>query len=372
MAGPSGRESASLSDQLFHQPYQFDFFQAVRLLEAIAREEGAHDPQSTLQPVGGDHLPHQEVVRFRALPSLSFPAGPISQIRQNESSDDSGSDRTPLREMTVAFMGLTGPSGVLPQHYTSLLIERCHVTFKDYTLRDFFDVFNHRSISLFFRAWEKYRFEFTHERFRRDPQSSGDDLFTFCLYSLVGLGTSGLRNRMTVQDDAVLYYGGHFAHGPRSAVALELLLADYFGLPVEVEQFAGRWLYLTEDVQSAMPGTAYPEGLNCELGRSVIIGKKVWEVQSKFRIKLGPLKYAEFLRFIPAGDALRPLWDLVRLYVGPEFTFDVQAILEAAEVPRCQIGRTTGVGSHLGWNTWLKSAPTPHDVGDAVFRLQEV
>ena len=372
MAGPSGREGAPLSDQLFEQAYHFDFFQAVRLLEALAREEGAENPREALQPVGGDNLPHREVVRFRALPSLSFPSGSISQIREKAPSFEPDNDRSPLREMTVAFMGLTGPSGVLPQHYSSLVIERCHVTHKDYTLRDFFDVFNHRSISLFFRAWEKYRFEFTYERFRHDPQSTGDDLFTFCLYSLVGLGTSGLRDRMTVQDDAVLYYGGHFAHGPRSAVSLELLLADYFGLQAEVEQFFGRWLYLTEDVQSAMPGKAHPEGLNCELGKSVIIGKKVWEVQSKFRIKLGPLSYAEFLRFIPAGDALRPLWDLVRLYVGLEFTFDVQAILKAAEVPRCQIGRTTGVGSHLGWNTWLKSAPTPHDVGDAVFRLQEV
>ncbi len=370
MAGQSGREGTALSDQLFEQAYHFDFFQAVRLLEGLARERASDDPAAARQAVGRDCPPHREVVRFRALPSLSFPAGSISHIRDLDASDDPDA-LTPLAEMTVAFMGLTGPSGVLPQHYSSLLIERCHVSHKDYTLRDFFDLFNHRTISLFFRAWEKYRFEFTYERFRHDPQSRGDDLFTFCLYCLVGLGTAGLRGRMAVQDEAVLYYGGHFAHGPRSAVSLELLLADHFGLPVEVEQFCGRWLYLSDDVQSSMPNRKNPEGLNCELGKSVIIGSKVWEVQSKFRIKLGPMNYAAFLRFIPSGDALRPLWDLVRLYVGHEFSFEVQAILMAGEVPHCQIGRTTGAGSHLGWNTWLKSGPTPRDVGDAVFRLQE-
>lgn len=370
MASQSGRDSAPLSSQLFEQAYQFDFFQAVRLLEALAREQASETPTTVREPVGYDSVPSREVVRFCVLPSLSFPAGSIGQIRHLASADEADASN-PLAEMSVAFMGLTGPSGVLPQHYTSLLIERCHVTYKDSTLRDFFDLFNHRTISLFYRAWEKYRFEFTYERFRKDPQSTGQDLFTFCLYCLIGLGTADLRDRISVQDDVPLYYGGHFAHHPRPVVSLKLLLADHFDVAVEIEQFCGRWLYLTEDVQSALPGRAYPEGLNCGLGQNVIIGKKVWEVQSKFRVQLGPLTYAEFLRFIPAGDALRPLWDLVRLYVGLEYTFDVQAFLKAAEVPRCQIGRSTGVGSHLGWNTWLKSRPMSRDVGDAVFRLQE-
>ena len=369
MAGQSGRESAPLSDQLIKEAYRFDFFQAVRLLERMARERAGDDPRATRHPVGMDHPPGQEIARFRALPSLSFPAGSISEIKPNPAADEPGLVTRPP-EMTVAFMGLTGPSGVLPQHYTSLVIERCSVAHHDHTLRDFFDLFNHRAISLFFRAWEKYRFPFAYERFRLDSQSTDDDLFTFCLYCLVGLGTSGLRNRLGVDDETVLFYGGHFAHNPRSAVSLELLLRDHFGLPVEVQQFRGRWLYLTEDVQSLLPSARRPDGLNRELGRSVIIGKRVWDVQSKFRITLGPLSYAEFLRFIPSGKALKQLCDLVRLYVGPEFTFDVQAIVKAAEVPRCRIGRAGKPGSHLGWNAWVRTHPASRDAEDAVFRFE--
>jgi type VI secretion system protein ImpH len=370
MAGKGGRKSAPLSDQLVSAAHGFDFFQAVRLLEGLARERAAENPDAARYSVGQDRRPNQEVVRFRALPSLSFPAGAISQIHLNGTMD--GADEpVPLAEMTVAFMGLTGPSGVLPQHYTSLVIERCHTAHKDNTLRDFFDLFNHRTISLFFRAWGKYRFQFAYERFRHESPSAEIDLLTSCLYCLVGLGTKGLRKRLAVDDETLLYYSGHFAHHPRSSVSLECLLSDHFDMKVELEQFHGRWLYLDDDVQSSLPCNKWPEGLNSSLGRSVIIGKKVWDVQSKFRIKVGPLSYSEFLRFIPSGNALRPLGDLARVYVGQEFTFDVQVVLKAAEVPACRIGGKAEPGSRLGWNTWLKSRPLAADVGDAVFRVEE-
>ena len=116
MASTNGRPDAPLSDQLFHEPYRFDFFQAVRLLERLARGAGRRAPQ----PVGHDHPPDQEAVRFRAHNSLSFPAAPIQQLQW--AGEEGQTTRPP--EMTVNFMGLTGPSGVLPFHYTRLLIQR--------------------------------------------------------------------------------------------------------------------------------------------------------------------------------------------------------------------------------------------------------
>ena len=91
--------------------------------------------------------------------------------------------------MTVAFMGLTGPLGVLPRHYTDLLLERGRR--KDWTLRDFLDIFNHRLISLFYRAWEKYRLPIVYEAaaWRHQENDCGSQY----LFDLMGLGTSGLR-----------------------------------------------------------------------------------------------------------------------------------------------------------------------------------
>ena len=379
MASQSRRTSPALSDQLLNEPYRFDFFQAVRLFEALARETAPEDRRATMQPVGGDALPSREVLRFRAMPGLTFPAGPISEVRRPAPPLASPTDPgaiAPSRsrpaaakpiEMTVAFMGLTGPSGVLPQHYTSLVIERCHAKYRDYSLRDFLDLFNHRAISHFYRAWDKYRFPVGYGRGR---QTGEEDLVTWCLYCLVGLGTPGLRGRMHVSDEAILYYGGHYAHHPRNANSLERLLADYFELSVDIEQFSGQWLYLSESEQSCFPSARHPEGLNMTLGESVIVGERVWDTQSKFRVRLGPVDYAWFLRLMPTGEALARLSDLVRLYVGKEFDFDVQPVLLAHEVPECQLTPDVSQGPRLGWNTWVRSEEFEHDVEDAVFRVE--
>lgn len=377
MASPGRRTNPAVSEQLLGEPYRFDFFQAVRLFEALARESATGDRRTSLLPVGGDALPSREVLRFRAMASLTFPAGPISAIQAP--SANGARSAVPARaqrspdgaasswEMTVAFLGLTGPSGVLPRHYTSLIIERTHPKHKDFALRDFLDLFNHRSISLFYRAWDKYRFPPGYERAQRTGEQ---DLFTFCLYSLAGFGTAGLRGRMRIDDEAILYYGGHYAHRPRSANSLERILADYFGLAVEVRQFFGQWLYLGETEQSCFPGPRHPQGLNMVLGESVLVGERVWDTQSKFRIRLGPVGYDWFRRLMPTGDALGALTDLVRLYVGAELDFDVQPVLKAREVPWCELSDDPAQGPRLGWNTWVRCGEFSEDVEDAVFCLE--
>jgi type VI secretion system protein ImpH len=365
MAAEAGGKGPGLSGELFREGYRFDFFQAVRLLERLAQERARQDPRCPQQPMGQDSPPDREAVRFRALPSLSFPAAAVSQISQPPA--DGPATDGPLRplEMVVAFLGLTGPQGVLPQHYTTLLLRRLRD--KDYALRDFLDLFHHRSISLFYRAWEKYRLPFAYERFRLEQAGEEADLCTWCLYCLVGLGTAGLRGRLEIDDEAFLYYSGHFAHYPRSAVALEGMLADYFELPVRVQQAQGQWLTLDAEDRSLLPGPELPQGRNHQLGVSVIVGERIWDVQSKFRLRLGPVSYAQFRRLMPNGDGLRPLCQFTRAYVGPELDFDVQPVLKAAEVPWCRLGADGSDGAYLGWNTWVGGNALGQDVDDAVF-----
>lgn len=353
MASKSRRKSLALIEKLEQEPYQFDFFQAVRTLEQAAGRTKSDDP-STRHPVGQDHAPRDEAVRFLALPSHTFPASEIASFHQKDS--------TTVPPMAVSFMGMTGPSGVLPQHYTQLVIDR--IRHKDFALRDFLDLFNHRAISLFYRAWRKYRFyvEFEHE-----AQQGREDLFTKCLYSLVGLGTPGLRNRQEFLDETFLYYSGHFAHSPRSAVSLRQIIADRFQLEIDVIQFVGQWLYLDEDDQSRPQGAnVLDEGNNC-LGATTVVGERVRSFENKFRLQLGPLSYREFQRFSPNGDRLIVLCQLVRSYVGPEFDFDIQPVLKAEAVPMCQLAGLDSQPSFLGWNTWTHNQAFSQDADDAVF-----
>jgi type VI secretion system protein ImpH len=241
---------------------------------------------------------------------------------------------------------------------------------KDFALRDFLDLFNHRITSLFYRAWQKYRFPFTYEQSYWSSTEEPEDVLTRCLYCLLGLGTDGLRGRLAFDDEALLFYAGHFAHYPRSAPSLERLLADYFELPLQVRQFHGQWLYLSEESQSSLPCGHWPEGLNAQLGRDVIVGQRVWDVEGKFRVRVGPLGYAGFRRLMPSGDVLQALSQMIRTYAGPQFDFDTQVVLKATEVPCCRLGGDGGDPSRLGWNTWILSAAADHDVDDAVFSLE--
>jgi len=293
--------------------------------------------------------------------------------------------------MTVSFMGLTGPSGVLPRHYTELLLrlERDAKGPEKRAMRAWFDLFNHRFISLFYRAWEKYRFYLAYERGKfLGPEP---DPFTRALFSLVGLGMSPLRHRLRVStrpelerdrrervtqidDLALLYYGGLFAQRTRSATALEALLGDYFQLAVNVRQFEGQWLTLDPANQSKLSGP----GSNCEMGVNLVAGDRVWDVQSRFRVRLGPVSYRRFREFLPdraASPDRRAFFlicHLIRLYVGPEFDFDVQIVLQADEVPACKLAEQDGDMPRLGWNTWVRSLPSGHDAEDAVFEREEV
>jgi type VI secretion system protein ImpH len=275
---------------LKNEPYRFDFFQAVRLLcLAFSRDES--QPTGT---VGEDYEPSEECVRFGAVVSHSFPAGAIQSFAQGTAAEHESPAILPPK-LLVSFMGLTGPNGVLPQHYTQLLIDR--VRQKDYALRDFLDLFNHRFISFFYRIWRKYRIAPTYEA----AKSSDDecDVVTQSLFSLIGLGTSGLRRRLLLYDETFLYYGGLYAQSTPTAVSLERIVQDYFNVPVRINQFRGQWLELERSDQSRLASDD-PYGLsNNRLGISSIAGQRVWSVENKFRVRIGPLSHQRFQDLLP-------------------------------------------------------------------------
>jgi type VI secretion system protein ImpH len=338
-AQPAEPAQPEIWDALLREPYCFDFFQAVRLLERLMPER---------EPVGKFVNPSREVVHFGAHPSVSFPPSQIHSLTRT--------DGEPAR-MTVNFMGLTGPLGVMPHYYTELVITRARA--KDHALREFFDIFNHRIVSLFFQAWQKYRFTVAYERGERDR-------FSHHLLDLLGLGTEGLQNRQLVADDSLIYYAGLLAQWPRSASALRQVLTDYFEVPVEIEQFAGGWFKLDKETQCCFEnGTTLSE----QLGVGAVVGDEIWDQQSSVRVKLGPLTLAQYVDFLPNGTAYQPLRGLLGFFAGAEFDFEVQLILKRDEVPACGLGADDGVAPQLGWVTWMKSTPFGRDPGDTILPI---
>jgi len=375
----SGREpDTDLIQELLKSPQDFEFFQAVRIIERMVIESSRGQRAS----VGGDAEAAGECLRFRSLASLCFPPGQISAVTAKPPSRESNSlqnsearattpsgEQLTHFEMTVPFMGLTGPGGALPQHYTSMIIERTHLRNKDFALQEFFDLFNHRAVSFFYRAWEKYRFPFSYERRMRDELRQ-DDLFTCCLLSLVGLGTEHLRDRFPFEDQIIVAYGGLFSSAMRTAVGLEQIVRDCFRLDAVVEQFIGQWLLLAPENQSCLPSRRNVFGQNLRLGEDAVVGTCAWDVQSRFRVVLGPLTWDEFLTLLPGGSRLQSIADLVRFYTGVNRDFDLQLILRKEDVPVCRLAADDNYEPRLGWTTWL---PTPEqrdsDSRDVTFRF---
>lgn len=306
-------------DQLRAQPEQFSLFAALRVLE----QAYAARPRLGESRKAGD-----DAVRLGHSPHLTFAPSDVSTVDL----DDDGT-----WHLEQHSFGMFGPNGALPLHLTEHAYERRRQK-DDATLVDFLNLFQHRLISLFYRAWAN-----------SDPATSldrpGSDRFVMFLSSLAGFGQSAALGRDAVPDYAKLYRIGSFAPQTRSAEGLEAILADYFDLPVEIRQFSAEWVQIPRELRCRLGR----DGDLCALGAGATLGAATWECQHKFEIVLGPLSLVTLRSFLPGARGLRELYSLVRRYTSDEWTWQVRLLLRDAEVPGIRLGNN----GRLGWSTWL-------------------
>jgi type VI secretion system protein ImpH len=310
---------------------KFNFFAVMRLLEALHAD----------RPRFGESVrPAQDVLRLGQEPSVAHAPSTLSHF---ESGDEDHSDR-----LNVHFFGMFGPDGPLPLHLTEYARDRRR-HHGDRTFQAFVDLFHHRALSLFYRAWANSRPTVSFDR----PEQ---DKFATYVAALVGLATPHLRDRDAMPDLTKLHFAGLLAAQARNAEGLGQILSAFFTMPVRVESFQGAWLVLPDAGYTRLSDGA----LTAELGQSALLGKRVWSRQHKFRIVFGPLSLQEYERLLPGGQSLRRLVPIVRNYVGDSLIWDVNFILRAAEVPPTR----PGVYGRLGWTTWLMPRDSKDDAAD--------
>ncbi len=406
MGSPKRQPHPSIREDLFEAFFEFSFYKAVHLLETLSPDK---------KPLGEALTPQQEAVRFCVRPGFVFPPSDIAGLKPPVSEEDrpSSPSAVELRDeqqeertgrlgdgevgrmdiqaspgsepvadtldipnvssspsrlvpksttvaglaegnpapagparMDVAFLGLVGPSGVLPHWYNELAQDRLRK--KDSTFVAFLNCFHHRLVSHFYLAWKKHRFPETYLPGARDRLSKH-------MLCLIGLGTPHLLDRMGLDPESLIYYSGLLSRTTPCAYAVEAAVAYFSGTTVTLHQWIDRVIPIEPEDQTRL-GMA-----NASLGADAACGSQAWENQTKFRVDLGPMSFKRFIRFLPIGDLLGPIFSLVRVMVGIEYEFDIGVILKRDEVPPCRLGQLGPEAPRLGWTTWVKSPGVLHD-----------
>lgn len=332
------REPVTFLEKLAADPTKFGFLQSMRQLEAMHPE---------LPRLGTSLRPSDDPVRLGQEPSVVFATSTLASF------EPSGFANRPVME--VLFLGLFGPNGPLPLHLTEYARDRL-IHEDDPTFKRFADVFHHRLLLLFYRAWAT-----------SSPAASYDrpdmNRFEDFIGSLVGIGAGSLKQRDDMPDLAKLYYSGRLSNKTNNAEGLQAILSDFFKLPVQLEQFVGHWLELPDNALCRL-GSDPEVGT---LGMNVMVGTHFWDCQQAFRIVFGPLDLQDYLRLLPSGDTMTRVSAIVRNYIGDAMLWDLNLVLKKEEVPPLRLGEF----GELGWSTWLCDRNEDRDVTDLVLQPSE-
>lgn len=301
-------------------PFEYDFYTAVRVMENLHPDK----PR-----IGHAARPQDEPLRFAQEPAMTFAPAAISGF--------SRSDRNGLPRIEQRFFGFLGPNGPLPLHLTEFARERL-LHNADPTLVRFLDLFNHRFLALFYRAWSQAQPTTSFDRPR-------EDRFADFVGSLIGIGAPTLHARDDAGDHVKLYFSGWMSRQARNADGLKSVVEGYFQLPTRLENFVGHWMHLPESQRTRLGAL----NSGAQLGIGAVIGARVFDRQHKIRLHFGPLKLADYEALLPSGKALGSLVALVRQYLCFELEWDMRLSLEAPEVPKTRLGQY----GRLGWTTWL-------------------
>jgi len=313
------RDPVAFLQAVAEKPWEYDFFHVLRSIECL---------YSDRPRLGKTVRPAQEPIRLGQEPSLEFAPAVLSQVIPAE-------DRA--TKIHVRFLGMLGPNGPLPLHLTDYARERM-LHGNDVTFARFLDVFNHRFLSLFYRAWAQAQPAVAHDR----PQ---EDRFPIYIGSLFGLGSERVRHRDAVPDAAKLFHAGLLIRQVRNRAGLESLLGHYFKVPVRIEEFVAHWLEIRAEDQSRLGA----RDESARLGVGAVLGTRTWDRQHSIRVCMGPLDLERYEAFLPGGADLEALVVWLRTYLCFELDWDLRLSLREQQVPRLRLGAY----GRLGWTTWL-------------------
>lgn len=310
-------------------PYGRHPFQVLRRLEALYR---------LFPRIGTSRRAKDDFLRLRQAPIMGFAPSSIRAFERR-------GDKPPV--LSLYGFGLFGPSGPLPLHLTDHAIHQTRSG--DDSFEAFANIFHHRLLGLFYRAWAS-----AEPTVQRDRE--GEDAFASFVASIAGLDLDTNPERQPLPSEALLRYVGHLSCPTRHPEGLRSILGDYFEVPVRVEEFVGQWEDLPESYRCRLGES---EETGC-LGETLTLGGTTWSRTGRFRLVIGPLGQEDYLKFLPPSESVERLIALVRAYIGEELAWDLRLIINRSEIPEFRLGGS----SQLGFNCWLRTKPLAENPSD--------
>ena len=167
-----------------------------------------------------------------------------------------------------------------------------------------------------------------------------------------------MRARDEIPDHAKFFNAPQLARQTRNPEGLKKILAEYFRVPVEIDEFVSHWIALPSTEQTRLA----KRGGHCRLGEDAVIGERVLDAQHKIQVRLGPMPLARYLTFLPGAANAKQVASWIRNYVGLEFLVGMQLVLRKEDAAPAQLGGTT----QLGWTSWLGARDTERDADELV------
>ncbi|MDN3611776.1 type VI secretion system baseplate subunit TssG [Vibrio ostreicida] len=322
-------------NQIEKQTHEFSFFQAVSLLE----KHYQHISGRTFAGIGHNKYVAEEYVRFSVSPSLAFPKSDIDFVSHYQM------DGNPYSRVEVSFMGLHGASSPLPSSYTEKLAGRED---EDNPVKQFFDFFHNRHISLIYRVWKKYRYHIQYQSEAKDP-------FSGRMLHLLGLSSVMQEAEVSELDRAkLLSYVSQLSTRTRSPKLISGIVAHYFTLP---HVYVDEWVYRRVEIHKSQKNKL--NQLNCVLGQNLHLGKTVPDLVGKFNLRIEDIDFSTYQTFLPGRDNYKTLIGLMQFILRDPLAWDLIMKVRLDTVPKNQLGQ--GEGNLLGQTIWL-GAPSLSDV----------
>jgi type VI secretion system protein ImpH len=323
MAARTRRSDPPVAEQLFTQPFEFDYFQSIRIL-AVLRPES--------KPFGESENPKDDPVQIQSRVGYEAPSSDIYNLFPSKFYD-----RPPI--MTVNFLGIAGVQGPLPQPYTDLITERLRR--KDTAFRDFLDIFNHRYASLWYRLEKKHIPGLEMVAVEETPIGKA-------ILDLAGFADLDIENLLNIHSRSILACAPLFWKCQRSTAGLKKILETYFKIPIRVTELQGGWRRAPAEDWTAIGWT----GRHQHLGWSTILGRRSWDQGSGIRVHLGTLSWGPYLEHMN-GHHNEIFRSLIQLYLGLIVNFELRGNLKRAEIPPAYLRKGDQGGLRLGQTTWL-------------------